>query len=53
MIKLADVGLSTGIGGSVVARSVSDGILIDDNFASLVKAIQICRTILVNIRRIY
>ncbi|KAB2579766.1 calcium-translocating P-type ATPase [Lasiodiplodia theobromae] len=38
-LKAANVGLSMGISGTEVAREASDIILMDDNFASIVKAI--------------
>ena len=37
-LKLADVGFSMGISGTEVAKEASDIILMDDNFASTVKA---------------
>ncbi|KZV59592.1 calcium-translocating P-type ATPase [Peniophora sp. CONT] len=38
-LKTADVGFSMGIAGNEVAKEASDIILMDDNFASIVKAI--------------
>ena len=38
-LKTAHVGFSTGIAGTEVAKEVSDIILMDDNFSSIVKAI--------------
>ncbi len=50
-LKEADVGVSMGLRGSEVAREASDIVLLDDNYASLVVAIQEGRGIFNNIRR--
>ena len=39
-LKLADVGFSMGIAGTDVAKEASDIILMDDNFASIVKGLK-------------
>jgi Ca2+-transporting ATPase len=44
-LKAADVGFSMGIAGTEVAKEASDIILMDDNFASIVKALMWGRTI--------
>ena len=38
-LKTANVGISMGIAGTEAAKEASDIILMDDNFASIVKAI--------------
>lgn len=44
-LKLADVGFSMGIAGTEVAKEASEIILMDDNFASIVKAMMWGRTV--------
>ncbi|GAQ10844.1 calcium-transporting ATPase 2 [Aspergillus lentulus] len=44
-LKTADVGFSMGITGTEVAKEASDIILMDDNFASIVKAMAWGRTV--------
>jgi len=50
-LKTADVGLSMGICGTEVAKEASDIVLLDDNFASIVKAIAWGRCVYENIRK--
>ena len=50
-LKSADVGISMGIKGTDVARDVSDIILIDDNFASIVNGVKYGRTTYDNIKK--
>lgn len=49
-IKLASIGISMGTTGAEVTKEVSDMVLMDDNFASIVSAIEYGRTLIDNIR---
>ncbi|GAW82852.1 P-type ATPase4 [Plasmodium gonderi] len=50
-LKAADIGVAMGINGTEVAKGASEMILIDDNFCTVVSAIDVGRTIFSNIQK--